>query len=295
MPHPIRGVTACDAPARLLVPARGLEPLAGLLEVMGEERGMRRRRGSVDREQGSRDGGVGSAPPIRKLCAVGDLLREGMPEGVLTWKLGGTEKLGRRETLERHGELGCGQIDHGAQQLEGHVSPDHRRGLEHVLVAVREPIDARREDGLNGLGQRDLLDRGGRPVGAAFTTQHATLHERANDLLDEEWVAASPGLDPGAQGRQCVVGSEPVIEQRLGVLEREGRQRETLDSCGPRGPILWPRGREQQGPAVGRLRSQEPLGEHLQRHVARRVEPVEVLDPEHGELASSASLNQIEQ
>ena len=105
-----------------------------------------------------------------------------------------------------------------------HVSPDHGRGLEHVLVALREPIDARREDGLNGLGQRDLLDRGGQPVGAAFATQHATLDERANHLLDEEWVAASPGLDPGAQRREHVVGSEPVVEQRPGVLEQQGGQ-----------------------------------------------------------------------
>src|SRR3989449_2152866 len=98
---------------------------------MGEERGVRSGRRSVDREQGSRDGGVGSAPAIQKLCAVGDLLREGMPEGVLTRRLGGTEKLGCRKALERRGELGRGQIDHGAQQLDWHVSPDHGRGLEH--------------------------------------------------------------------------------------------------------------------------------------------------------------------
>ena len=183
----------------------------------------------MDREQGSRDGGVGSASAIQKLCAVGDLLGERMPEGVLTRRLGGAEKLGGRKALERRGELGHGQIDHGAQQLERHVSPDDGRGLEHVLVAVREPIDARREDGLNGLGQRDLLDRRGRPVGAAFTAQHAALDERANHLLDEEWVAASPGLDQGAQGREHVVGSQPVVEQRPGVLESEGRERENLD------------------------------------------------------------------
>src|SRR5213083_1122874 len=141
-----------------------------------------------------------------------------MPEGVLTRRLGGTEKLGGRKAPEL-----------AASQLDWHVSPDHGRGLEHVLVAVREPIDARREDGLNGLGQRDLLDRGGQPVGAAFTTQHATLDERANHLLDEEWVAASPGLDPGAQGRERVVGSEPVAKQRPGVLKAEGRKRESLD------------------------------------------------------------------
>ena len=60
VPHPIRRVTARDASARLLVPARRLEVLAGLVEVMGEERGVRTGRGSVDREQGSRDGRVAS-------------------------------------------------------------------------------------------------------------------------------------------------------------------------------------------------------------------------------------------
>src|SRR5256885_13698197 len=87
-----------------------------------------RSRRSVDREQGSRDGGVGSAPSIQKLCAVGDLLREGMPEGVLTRRLGGTEKLGCRKALQRRGELGRGASDHGAQQLDWHGSPDHGRG-----------------------------------------------------------------------------------------------------------------------------------------------------------------------
>src|SRR5207249_11068031 len=133
---------------------------------------------------------MGSAAAIQELRAVGDLLREGMPEGVLPRRLGGAEKLGGRKARERRGELGRRQIDQGAQQLDWHVSPDRGRGLEHVLVAVREPIDARREDGLNGLGQRDLLEWGGEPVGAAVTTQHPTLDERANHLLDEEWVAA---------------------------------------------------------------------------------------------------------
>src|SRR5947208_15931318 len=105
-----------------------------------------------------------------------------MPEGVLTRRLGGTEKLGCRKALERRGELARGPIDHGAQQLDWHVSPDHGRGLEHVLVAISEPIDARREDGLNGPGQRELLDRGGQPVGSPCTTQRATLEERANQL-----------------------------------------------------------------------------------------------------------------
>jgi hypothetical protein len=109
---------------------------------MSEERGVRRIHRGVEGEQGSCDGGVSSAPAIRKLGTVGDLLCERMPKGVVTRRLGGTEKLGRRKALERRGQRGRGQIDHGAQQLTWHVSPDHGRDLEHGLVAVREPIDA---------------------------------------------------------------------------------------------------------------------------------------------------------
>ena len=62
--RPFRRVTACDASARLLVPACRLEGLAGLVEVMSQELGVRRSGRSVDDEQGARDGGVGAAPAI---------------------------------------------------------------------------------------------------------------------------------------------------------------------------------------------------------------------------------------
>src|SRR5262249_33562981 len=140
VPYAIRRITASDASARSLVPARGVEPLASLLEVMREERGVRGGRSAVDCEQRSRDDRVGSAPAVHELRAVGDFLRERMPEGMLTRRLGGTEKLGRRKPFERRGELGRGQTDHGTQQLDRHVSPDDRRGLEHGLVALAAPI-----------------------------------------------------------------------------------------------------------------------------------------------------------
>jgi hypothetical protein len=95
--HPIRRVTACDASARLLVPTCRLEALAGLIEVMGEERGVRTGRRSVDPEQGARDGRVGFAPAILKLCAIGDLLREGMREGTGTPRVAASAELGRRK------------------------------------------------------------------------------------------------------------------------------------------------------------------------------------------------------
>src|SRR5262249_28294458 len=110
-----RRVTARHASARLLVPACRLEALAGLVEVMGEETGVRHGRSSVNGEQGSRDGGVDSAPAVQKLRAVGDLLRERVPEGAVRRRLARAQKLGREKALERRGELAEGQIDHGAQ------------------------------------------------------------------------------------------------------------------------------------------------------------------------------------
>src|SRR5262249_35210244 len=87
--HPFRRVAPCDASARSLVPACRLAALAGLIEVMGEETCVHDGRSSVNCKQGARDGGMGSAPAIQKLCAVGDLLRERMPEGALSRRLAG--------------------------------------------------------------------------------------------------------------------------------------------------------------------------------------------------------------
>ena len=81
VPHPIRGVAACDAAARLLVPARRLEALTGLIEMMRKQRGVGRIHRLVDGQQGSRDRRVGFAPAVHELCAVGDLLRERVREG----------------------------------------------------------------------------------------------------------------------------------------------------------------------------------------------------------------------
>src|SRR5262249_61337799 len=110
-----RGVPAGPGPPRMLVPASSFEALAALIEVMGEERRVRPGRRTVDGEQGSRDGGVGFPTAIQKLRAIGDLLRERMPEGVLTRRLGGTEELGAGQAIERRRELNPGHIDHRPQ------------------------------------------------------------------------------------------------------------------------------------------------------------------------------------
>jgi len=58
--------------------------------------------------------------------------------------------------------------------------------------------------------------------------------------------------------------------------------------------MLWSRGREQQDTASRRLGGEETRGEQLQRPFARRVEPVQILNPKHRELATPAGPDQIQ-
>ena len=169
---------------------------------------MRRSPGSVDREQRSPDGPMGPAPAIQKLGAVGHFLREGMPEGALVRRP--RRGRGARPSPAASSDAarsGPGRSTTTRSSSVGTSRPTTAAAWSTSLSRVRESIDARGEDSLDGLGQCDLLDRGGRRVRAALAAQHAPLDERANDLLDEERVAAGPGLDPGASGAST--GSDP--------------------------------------------------------------------------------------
>ena len=63
-----------------------------------------------------------------------------------------------------------------------------------ALAAV-EPVDSGREDRLDGGGHAGVLDRLGQPVGAALALEVAGLDQLADDLLDEERVAAGSLVD----------------------------------------------------------------------------------------------------
>src|SRR5262249_60496669 len=98
---------ARDAPARVLVPPRGLETLAALLEMMGEQGGVRRGRGTMDRKEGTRDRGMRAAPAVQELRAVGYFLGERVPEGArAAGRLGGRGRLRAREPLGRWRKVG---------------------------------------------------------------------------------------------------------------------------------------------------------------------------------------------
>ena len=101
------------------------------------------------------------------------------------------QKLGGLQALEPPMDRVILGLRHDAQQRDGHVLADDRRGLEQQLVLGREPLDPGREDHLHGGRDLDRLDRPGQTIGSALSGKRLRLHQRPDALLDEEGVPAS--------------------------------------------------------------------------------------------------------
>ena len=148
------------------------------------------------------DVGVERAPPLLEQAAVGDLVRQGVLEGVLEIReeAGLVEELGGLEVGEPATQVLLGQLGHGEQEPERHVLADDRGRLEQPLVLGCQAVDAGREDRLD---RRRHLDRRGvvrQPVGAPFTDQRPGFHQGPDALLEEQRIALGP-LDEGALER----------------------------------------------------------------------------------------------
>jgi hypothetical protein len=288
----LRGIAARDAPARALVPARGLEMLARLLEVMGEERGVRRGRGSVDREQRSRDGGVRPTPAVQELCAVCHLVRERVPEGMLTRKPAGARSSAVTSRSSDAVSSAPGRSTTARSSSVGTSCPTTAAAWSTSLSrgASRSMRDARTAWTVSGSAISSTWAAGAyaprSPRSAPRSTSERTISSTKRGL---PWARASIRARSGASAGSGPSQSSSKVEASRG---REAKGRDARPGR-PSGPVLGPRGRDQQDLAARRFRSQEPAGEHLQRRVARRVEKVQVLDPEQHGLLSSASQDQI--
>src|SRR5206468_11979485 len=142
--------------------------------------------GRGGRGDGRRDRGGQGGGPLGELRAVRHLLRQGMPECVLGLReeRGLVQELGRHERAERGRELGGGQLHHRLQDGLGELLPDHRRGLQYLLLTLREAIDARGEHRLHRRRDGDLCHRPRQAVRAPGSLQGSSLQQRLHDLLD---------------------------------------------------------------------------------------------------------------
>jgi hypothetical protein len=91
-------------------------------------------------------------PTLQQEAVVGDLLRQGMLEGVgpLRASVGLMEELGRLQLRETAVQNPCGRLGDELQQRHGRVHADDGRGLQEPLGLRRQAVDARRQHGLHG-------------------------------------------------------------------------------------------------------------------------------------------------
>src|SRR5262245_27184337 len=130
------------------------------------------------------------------------------------------EELGRLQAIESTPQRLVRQLGDRLQQQERHILADDGGRLEQAFVLREEPIDARRQDRLDGSRALNRLDWLRQAMPAAFPRQGARLHQRADSLFQEERVPAPDQellewLEPG-------VVTEKRLQQLLGTLRREG-------------------------------------------------------------------------
>ena len=148
----------------------------------------------VERLDGLYNPGVECAPPILEHARVGDLVGEGVLEGVFEIREDArlVEQLGRLEAGEPAVHASLRDIGDGLQQCERHILPDDGGRLKESFVLGWQPVDTGGEDRLSRRWDLPCLGRLRHPISPAITDQHVGLHQDLHRLLEKEGVAFGP-------------------------------------------------------------------------------------------------------
>src|SRR5437773_12397577 len=110
------------------------------------------------------------------------------------------DELGGSKLAERFGELSLGQLRHALQHRLGKLLSDDGRRLQEMLLTALQAVDPRREHGLNGGWNGDVLYLPDQPIVSPHPDDTPILGQSRNDLLDEEGVSSRPLTDKLGQG-----------------------------------------------------------------------------------------------
>ena len=137
---------------------------------------------------------VQRAPPPLHQAPIGHLLREGVLEGV--GALGQAprlvEELRRLKLGEALMQPLLVQLCHGLQQGHRHLRANDCRRLEQVLGLCRQPVDARRQDRLDGGRHRQCLGRRAQAIGSRLAHDTSRLDQALHTLFHKEGVSLRP-------------------------------------------------------------------------------------------------------
>jgi hypothetical protein len=272
------------------VPLGGLQKLPGTLVVVRDQCGLLVEAIFVDALDRLGDRAVNPGATPSKLRLVRHGPRERMLERVLRLRVEDdlVEELGVLQCAERRGPFGIGKLHDTLQDRLRDPLADHCCALEHVLLPLRQPVDARGQDGVDRVGNRQVLDGPDEAVGAPGPLEVPRLGERPHRFLDEERVPPGPVPDQIDQACHARVAAQQVPEQLSDRLRPERDERKLLVERlpHPRSLILGTEVQDHE-----RAAPCERLDEVREERVAPRVEPVEVLEDRDGRVALAPGLD----
>ena len=135
---------------------------------------------------------VDARAALAQLRVVGHLLRQRVLERVLLLGIEGdlVQELGLHQRGERSLELALVDLHDARQQTRGKLAVDHRGSLQHALLALRQAVDAGRQQHVDARRYVERLTGAKQAVGAPrVPDERARLDHRLHDLLGEEGVA----------------------------------------------------------------------------------------------------------
>ena len=178
------------------------------LDLLGEAIGMKR----FDRVD---DRGVQEISSLQQHAAVGDLVSEGVLEGIfeLREKPRLVHEFGRLQPRETALQIVFAACEDSLENGVGNVGADDGGGLQQLFVRGIEPIDARGDDRLHGRRNANRVETAHQAIGAARARKSAGFGERAHAFLEEQRIALGALDQQRLERRHARVAAEQPFEK----------------------------------------------------------------------------------
>ena len=175
---------------------------------------------------GIHDARVDVAATFVEHPAVGDVVGEGVLEGVLQVRkeLCRVEKFSSLQIVEQTAKLVLCQPADCMQEGEWDVVSNDGRLLQQALLGGGQRVDTRSEHRLHRGRDLDARERPRKAVAAARALEHAGIDQRSHDLFDEERIPAGALHQEALQGRQTWVGAQQGLKEFRKALAGKGIQ-----------------------------------------------------------------------
>ena len=164
------------------------------------------------------------------------------------------------------------------QHRQAELLADDGGDMERVALGPGQVVDTGGQHALHGGGQRALIGRAAAGVGAGSPGEDAVVGQRTDELLGEERVAGALLGDAVPDRVERGGRAQQSVEQVRGV---GGAEFGEVDGLGSRqGECLVARARPRVDEEHG-LRAHDGAGQRGHERLARRVQPMQVLEQQH--------------